>query len=72
MTPPEQLAVVPRQHYVIMYMRVKFAPHYNEVTGTEDGIRIATRPDQLLPKLMAHGSVIADLVVQKFVYNLPL
>ncbi len=68
----EQLAVIPRQHYVITYKRAKYAPDNDEVAGAEDGIRIAPRPEQMLPKSMAHSSVIADVVVRKFVDGLPL
>ena len=30
-------------------------------------VSIASRPDQILPKAIAHSSVIADVVVRKFV-----
>ena len=68
----EQLAVIPRQHYVITYQRAKYVAKHDEVPGAEDGIRIAPRPEQMLPKSMAHSSVIADVVVRKFVDGLPL
>ena len=68
----EQLAVIPRQHYVITYKRAKYVAKHAEVPGAEDGIRIAPRPDQVLPKSIAHSSVIADVVVRKFVDGLPL
>ncbi|MCP4933812.1 MAG: hypothetical protein GY927_06300 [bacterium] len=32
---PEQLAIIPRQHYVIKYMRTKYVPVNDEVTGAE-------------------------------------
>ncbi|MCP3870978.1 MAG: IS66 family transposase, partial [Gammaproteobacteria bacterium] len=67
----EQLAVIPRQHYVIAYLRAKYVPKHDEVVGAEQGIRIAPRPDQILPKSIAHHSVIADVVVRKFVDGLP-
>jgi hypothetical protein len=48
----------------------------NEVTHSwiylQTWIRIAPRPDQILPKSIAHSSVIADVVVRKFVDGLPL
>jgi len=68
----EQLAVIPRQHYVIAYKRAKYVAKHDEVPGAEDGIRIASRAEQILPKSMAHSSVIADAVVRKFVDGLPL
>ncbi len=67
----EQLAIIPRQHYVIVYRRAKYVPKHDEVAGAEQGVRIAPRPDQILPKSIAHGSVIADVVVRKFVDGLP-
>jgi len=68
----EQLAVIPRQHYVIAFKRAKYAPRNDDVVGAEQGIKIAPRPDQILPKSIAHSSVIADVVVRKFVDGLPL
>ncbi len=67
----EQLAVIPRQHYVIAYKRAKYVPKDDEVTGAEQGVRIAPRPDQIIPKSIAHHSVIADVVTRKFVDGLP-
>lgn len=67
----EQLAVIPRQHYVIAFKRAKYAPNTESVTGAEQGIKIAPRPGQILPKSIAHSSVIADVVVRKFVDGLP-
>jgi transposase len=68
----EQLAIIPRQHYVIKYMRAKYVPVNDEVAGAEQGVRIAPRPDQIIPKSIAHSSVIADVVTRKFVDGLPL
>jgi len=67
----EQLAVIPRQHYVITFKRAKYAPNHDAVAGVEQGIQIAPRPDQILPKSIAHSSVIADVVVRKYVDGLP-
>jgi transposase len=67
----EQLAIIPRQHYVIQYKRAKYVPVSDKVPGAEQGVRIAPRPDQILPKSIAHGSVIADVVTRKFVDGLP-
>ncbi len=67
----EQLAVIPRQHYVIVYKRAKYVPINDGVASAEQGIRIASRPDQIIPKSIAHSSVIADVVVRKFVDGLP-
>jgi transposase len=68
----EQLAVIPRQHYVIAFKRAKYAPNHDAVAGAEQGLLIAPRPEQILPKSIAHSSVIADVVVRKFVDGLPL
>jgi len=65
----EQLAVIPRQYYVIHTKRAKYAPLDD---GAGQGIRIAPRPDQILPKSIAHSSVIGDVVVAKFADGLPL
>jgi len=67
----EQLAVIPRQHYVITFKRAKYAPRNDDVVGAEQGIKIAPRPEQILPKSIAHSSVIADVVVRKYVDGLP-
>lgn len=67
----EQLAVIPRQHYVITFKRAKYAPNHDAVAGAEQGLRIAPRPEQILPKSIAHSSVIADVVVRKYVDGLP-
>jgi len=67
----EQLAVIPRQHYVIEYKRAKYVAKNDEVAGAEQGIRIAPRPEQIIPKSIAHSSVIADVVTRKFVDGLP-
>jgi len=67
----EQLAVIPRQHYVIEYKRAKYVPKNDEVAGAEQGVRTAPRPNQIIPKSIAHSSVIADVVIRKFVDGLP-
>lgn len=68
----EQLAVIPRQHYVIAFKRAKYVPNHDEVAGAQCGVRIAPRAEQILPKSIAHSSVIADVMVRKFVDGLPL
>ena len=45
----EQLAVIPRQHYVITYKRANNAVNYDEVAGAEDGIRIAPARTRCCP-----------------------
>ena len=67
----EQLAIIPRQYYVIAYKRAKYVAKHEQVAGADQGVRIAPRPDQILPKSIAHRSLIADVVVRKFVDGLP-
>jgi transposase len=68
----EQLAVIPRQPYVIRVKRAKYVPVNEEVSGAEQGVVIAPRAAQILPKAIGHSSLIADVVVGKFVDALPL
>jgi transposase len=68
----EQLAVIPRQPYVIRFKRAKYVPLNEEVPGAEQGVVIAPRAAQILPKAIGHSSLIADVVVGKFVDALPL
>ena len=67
----EQLSVTPRQHYVLVTKRAKYAPVNDTVKGAEQGIRTAPRPDQIIPKSIAHSSVIADAIANKFIDGLP-
>jgi transposase len=68
----EQLAVIPRQYYVVAYKRTKYAPCNDEVPGAEAGVKIAPRPAQILPKSIAHSSLAAAIVTAKFVDAIPL
>jgi transposase len=68
----EQLAVIPRQPYVIVFKRAKYVPINADVPGAEQGVVIAPRALQILPKAIGHSSLIADVVVGKFVDALPL
>ena len=68
----EQLGVLPKQYYVIKIKRAKYAPIDADVPGAEAGIRIAPRPPQILPKAMAHSSLLAEVVTGKFVDGMPL
>jgi len=67
----EQLAVIPRQHYVIAYKRAKYVPKNEDVQGADQSVKIASRPNQIIPKSIAHSSVIADVIIRKFVDGLP-
>ncbi len=68
----EQLAIIPRQPYVIVFKRAKYAPLHPEVLGAEQGVIIAPRAPQILPKAIADSSLLADIVVGKFADALPL
>jgi transposase len=68
----EQLAIIPRQPYVIVTLRAKYAPRHPEATGGEEGVVIAPRAPQILPKAIAHSSLLADIVVAKYADALPL
>jgi transposase len=58
--------------YVILFKRAKYVPINEDVAGAEQGVVIAPRAAQILPKSIAHASLIADVVVGKFVDALPL
>lgn len=68
----EQLAVIPRQYYVIVYKRAKYVALNDEVPGAEVGVKIAPRPASIIPKSIAHSSLLAQIVTQKFVDAQPL
>ncbi|MBK5969354.1 MULTISPECIES: IS66 family transposase [Thiorhodovibrio] len=68
----EQLADLPRQLYVIEYKRAKYAPVDDSVEDEEAGIKIAPRAPQMIPKAIAHASLLASIVTGKFVDALPL
>lgn len=68
----EQLAVIPRQYYVIEYKRAKYVPVNDEVPGAEVGVMIAPRQESIIPKSLAHSSLIAQIITHKFVDALPL
>ena len=68
----EQLAILPRQSYVIVYKRAKYVARDATVAGAEVGVKIAPRAPQLLPQSIAHSSLLASVVTSKFVDALPL
>ncbi len=68
----EQLAIIPRQIYVIQYKRAKYVARDEDVPGAEVGVKIAPRPAQIFPKSIAHSSLLASIVTAKFVDALPL
>ena len=68
----EQLAIIPRQPYVIRTLRAKYAPRHPERTAGAEGVIIAPRAPQILPKSLAHSSLLADIAVAKYADALPL
>ena len=68
----EQLAIIPRQVYVIEDQRAKSVARDATVPGVEAGVRLAPRAAQIIPKSMAHHSLLAAIVTAKFVDGLPL
>ncbi len=68
----EQLAVIPRQYYVVVTKRAKYVPINEDVPGAEVGVKIAPRAAQIIPKSIAHSSLIAAIVTGKFIDGLPL
>lgn len=68
----EQLAVIPRQYYVVVTKRAKYAPANDQVPGADQGPQVAARPPQILPKALGHSSLIAQVVTHKFIDGLPL
>lgn len=68
----EQLAVLPRQYYVVKTKRAKYAPIRQTKTEKPLTVVVAPRPACILPKAIGHSSLIADVVTAKFVDGLPL
>jgi transposase len=68
----EQLAVIPRQCYVVVTKRAKYVPINEDVPEAEIGVKIAPRAAQIIPKSIAHSSLLAAIVTGKFVDGLPL
>lgn len=68
----EQLAVIPRQYYVVATKRAKYAPADDQVPGADRGPQLAARPPHILPKALGHSSLIAQVVTHKFIDGLPL
>jgi len=67
----EQLATIPRQRYVVVYKRPKYVPVDDTVKGADRGVITAPRAQQIIPKSIAHHSLIADVMTAKFVDGIP-
>ncbi len=68
----EQLAVLPRQYYVVKTKRAKYAPVRQTKADQPLTVVVAPRPACILPKSIGHSSLIADVVTAKFVDGMPL
>lgn len=62
----EKLAQVPAQLFVLCYIRPKY------VKKGHDGVNIGELPDFALPKSIADASVLASILVGKYLDHLPL
>ena len=69
----ERLIIIPEQRYVEQLQRPKYACHSCEGSGDEDrpAVRIADVPPSIIPKGIASPSVLATVMVNKFVDHLP-
>ena len=67
----EQLATIPKQRYVIVYKRPKYVPINESVSGADKGVVTAPRVPQIIPKSIAHHSLIADVMTAKFADGIP-
>ena len=67
----EQLATIPKQRYVIVYKRPKYVPINETVSGADKGVVTALRAPQIIPKSIAHHSLIADVMTAKFADGIP-
>ena len=62
----EKLAQVPAQLFVLRYVRPKY------VRKGQDGVSIADLPEMTLPKSIADASVLASVLIGKYLDHLPL
>nr|WP_198265796.1 IS66 family transposase [sulfur-oxidizing endosymbiont of Gigantopelta aegis] len=63
----EQLEIVPAQVYVVEHVQVKYA-----CRACEEGVKTAPKPAQPIPRSFASPSLLAYIIVSKFLDSLPL
>lgn len=63
----EQLEIIPAQVYVVEHVQVKYA-----CRACEEGVKTATKPAQPIPRSFASPSLLAYIIVSKFLDSLPL
>lgn len=62
----EQLEVLPMRLYVAEHIRYKYACHHCQT------VQMAPKPKSPIPKGLAGGSLITEIVLNKYQYHLPL
>jgi transposase len=69
----ERLALVPRRLYVERHIRPKYACHHCEGSGDEDkpAVRTAPVPPSIIPRSIVTPSLLASILVAKYVDHLP-
>lgn len=68
----EKLIFIPAQLKVIEYRRPKYACRHCEQAGTENIIKQAPMPATPIPKSFASSSLLAQIILGKYQYSLPL
>ncbi len=68
----EKLDFIPAQLKVIETVRPKYACRECERTGTQNAIKQAVVPPNIIPKGIATPSILSQIITGKFQYSLPL
>lgn len=68
----EELTLIPARLQVTRYVREKYSCRHCEQQGTEVAIKIAPQVPVLIPKSYATPSLVAQIIINKFQYALPL
>ncbi len=63
----EQLEIIPAQVYVVEHVQVKYA-----CRACEEGVKTAAKPAQPIPRSIASPSLLAYIIVSRFLDSLPL
>ena len=72
---PEDKAALGEDWVLISYdeaEQLAIIPRHPDAAGADQGVIIAPRAPQILPKAIAHSSLLADIVVAKYADALPL
>lgn len=68
----EELEFIPAHVQVTRYIREKYGCRYCEQHGTEGSVKVAPPPPALIPKSYATPSLVAQIIINKFQFALPL